>query len=87
MADNGAIEAFLLDDQEIVRRGLRDLVKAKDDLVVIGESGSAREAERIIPALRPQVAVLDARLVLEGWAALPYSWAMALAETEVGGPR
>jgi hypothetical protein len=58
MADNGAIEAFLLDDQEIVRRGLRDLVKAKDDLVVIGESGSAREAERIIPALRPQVAVL-----------------------------
>jgi two-component system, NarL family, response regulator DevR len=71
MADNGAIEAFLLDDQEIVRRGLRDLVKAEDDLVVIGESGSAREAERIIPALRPQVAVLDARLVLEGWAALP----------------
>ena len=62
MADNGAIKVFLLDDHEIVRRGLRDLVEAEDDLVVIGESGSAREAERIIPALRPQVAVLDARL-------------------------
>ena len=62
MADKGAIKVFLLDDHEIVRRGLRDLVEAEDDLVVIGESGSAREAERIIPALRPQVAVLDARL-------------------------
>jgi two-component system, NarL family, response regulator DevR len=62
MADNGAIKVFLLDDHEIVRRGLRDLLEAEDDLVVIGESGSAREAERIIPALRPQVAVLDARL-------------------------
>jgi len=62
MADNGVIKVFLLDDHEIVRRGLRDLLEAEDDLVVIGESGSAREAERIIPALRPQVAVLDARL-------------------------
>ena len=62
MADNGAIKVFLLDDHEIVRRGLRDLLEAEDDLLVIGESGSAREAERIIPALRPQVAVLDARL-------------------------
>ncbi len=62
MADNSAIKVFLLDDHEIVRRGLRDLLEAEDDLVVIGESGSAREAERIIPALRPQVAVLDARL-------------------------
>ena len=62
MADNGAIKVFLLDDHEIVRRGLRDLLEAEDDLLVIGESGSAREAERIIPTLRPQVAVLDARL-------------------------
>jgi two-component system, NarL family, response regulator DevR len=62
MAENSAIKVFLLDDHEIVRRGLRDLLEAEDDLVVIGESGSAREAERIIPALRPQVAVLDARL-------------------------
>jgi DNA-binding NarL/FixJ family response regulator len=62
MADDGEIKVFLLDDHEIVRRGLRDLLEAEDDLVVVGESGSAREAERIIPALRPQVAVLDARL-------------------------
>ena len=54
MADNGAIKVFLLDDHEIVRRGLRDLLEAEDDLVVIGESGSAREAERIIPALRSE---------------------------------
>jgi DNA-binding NarL/FixJ family response regulator len=56
------IKVFLLDDHEIVRRGLRDLLEPEDDLVVVGESGSAREAERIIPALRPDVAVLDARL-------------------------
>ena len=62
MAEDSAIKVFLLDDHEIVRRGLRDLMEDEDDLVVIGESGSAREAERIIPALRPQVAVLDARL-------------------------
>jgi len=53
---------FLLDDHEIVRHGLRDLFESEDDLVVVGESGSAKEAERIIPALRPHVAVLDARL-------------------------
>ena len=62
MADSGAIKVFLLDDHEIVRRGLRDLLEAEDDLVVIGESGSAREAERIIPPCAPQVAVLDSRL-------------------------
>ncbi len=53
---------FLLDDHEIVRHGLRDLFESESDLEVVGESGSAREAERIIPALRPDVAVLDARL-------------------------
>ncbi|MDN5804105.1 MAG: response regulator transcription factor, partial [Microlunatus sp.] len=53
---------FLLDDHEIVRHGLRDLFESELDLEVVGESGSAKEAERIIPALRPHVAVLDARL-------------------------
>ncbi|HET7397188.1 MAG TPA: response regulator transcription factor [Intrasporangium sp.] len=53
---------FLLDDHEVVRRGLRDLLDGTDDLVVIGESGSAQEAARRVPALRPDVAVLDARL-------------------------
>ena len=56
------IRVFLLDDHEVVRRGLRDLLEAGGDIEVVGESGSAAEAERRIPALRPDVAVLDARL-------------------------
>jgi two-component system, NarL family, response regulator DevR len=56
------IRIYLLDDHEIVRRGLRDLFEAESDLEVVGESGSAVEAQRRIPALRPHVAVLDARL-------------------------
>ncbi len=63
MTDPAApIRIFLLDDHEVVRRGLRDLFESEDDLVVVGESGSAVQAARIIPALRPDVAVLDARL-------------------------
>ena len=60
--EDGRTRIFLLDDHEIVRHGLRDLFESEDDLVVVGESGSAKEAERIIPALRPHVAVRDARL-------------------------
>ena len=56
------IRVYLLDDHEIVRRGLRELLELEDDLQVVGESGSAEEAARRIPALRPHVAVLDARL-------------------------
>jgi two-component system response regulator DevR len=56
------IRVFLLDDHEVVRRGLRELLEVEDDLEVVGESGSAAEATRRIPALRPDVAVLDARL-------------------------
>jgi two-component system, NarL family, response regulator DevR len=56
------IRVFLLDDHEVVRRGLVDLLQADGDIEVIGESGSAQEAARRIPALRPDVAVLDARL-------------------------
>ena len=56
------IRVFLLDDHEIVRRGLRELIEASDDMLVVGESGSALEATRRIPALRPHVAVFDARL-------------------------
>jgi DNA-binding NarL/FixJ family response regulator len=56
------ISVYLLDDHEIVRRGLRELLAATDDLVVVGESGLAEEAVRRIPALRPDVAVFDARL-------------------------
>src|SRR5215216_5348531 len=56
------IRVFLLDDHEVVRRGLVDLLQAAGDIEVVGESGSAQEATRRIPALRPDVAVLDARL-------------------------
>ena len=53
---------FLLDDHEIVRRGLRELLEAEDDLVVAGEASTAEEALNRIPGLRPNVAVLDVRL-------------------------
>jgi DNA-binding NarL/FixJ family response regulator len=56
------IRVFLLDDHEVVRRGLADLLTSSGDIEVIGESGSAQEAARRIPALRPDVAILDARL-------------------------
>jgi two-component system, NarL family, response regulator DevR len=56
------IRVFLLDDHEVVRRGLADLLQAEGDIEVIGESGSAVQATNRIPALRPDVAVLDARL-------------------------
>jgi len=56
------IRVFVLDDHEVVRRGLIDLLQADGDIEVVGESGLAQEATRRIPALRPDVAVLDARL-------------------------
>jgi DNA-binding NarL/FixJ family response regulator len=58
----GPIRVFLLDDHEVVRRGLKDLLEAAGDIEVVGESGLAEEARRRIPALRPDVAVLDGRL-------------------------
>jgi two-component system, NarL family, response regulator DevR len=56
------IRVFLLDDHEVVRAGLRELLQHDGDIEVVGESSSALEAARRIPALRPDVAVLDARL-------------------------
>src|ERR1044072_9429923 len=56
------IRVFLLDDHEVVRRGLVDLLQAVGDIEVIGESGLAQEVSARIPALRPDVAILDARL-------------------------
>lgn len=60
--DAGTIRVFLLDDHEIVRRGIRELLETEDDIEVVGESGLAQEAARRIPALRPDVAILDGRL-------------------------
>jgi len=56
------IRVFLLDDHELVRRGVRDLVSAEDDITVVGEASTGEEALRRIPATRPDVAVLDVRL-------------------------
>jgi len=56
------IRVFLLDDHEIVRRGVRDLLEAEDDIVVVGEAATQDEAVRRVPALDPDVAVLDVRL-------------------------
>ena len=56
------IGVFLLDDHEIVRRGVRDLLEAEPDIEVVGEAGTASSALARIPALRPDVAVLDMRL-------------------------
>jgi two-component system response regulator DevR len=55
------IRVFLLDDHEVVRRGLRDLL-TDEGLEVVGEAGLVSEAVRRVPAVRPHVAVLDARL-------------------------
>ncbi|MBZ5736955.1 response regulator [Nocardioides mangrovi] len=56
------ITVFLLDDHELVRRGIRDLLEGEPDIRVVGESGLAREAASRIPALHPDVAILDGRL-------------------------
>jgi DNA-binding NarL/FixJ family response regulator len=56
------IGVFLLDDHEIVRRGVRDLLEAEPDITVVGEAGTAASALARIPALRPDVAILDVRL-------------------------
>ncbi len=56
------ITVFLLDDHEVVRRGLRELLEREDDISVIGESGSAVQAVSRIPALHPDIAVLDVRM-------------------------
>ena len=53
---------FLVDDHELVRRGVRELLESEDDLVVVGEAASAAEALVRVPAVRPDVAVLDVRL-------------------------
>ena len=56
------LRVYLLDDHDIVRQGLRDLLVPAIDIYVVGDSGSAREATRVIPGLGIDVMVLDLRL-------------------------
>ncbi|WP_436793459.1 response regulator [Actinospongicola halichondriae] len=56
------ISVFLLDDHEVVRRGVRELLEAEEDIVVVGEADTAEIALGRIPATNPDVAVLDVQL-------------------------
>ncbi|MDQ6648866.1 MAG: response regulator transcription factor [Actinomycetota bacterium] len=58
----GQIRVFLLDDHEVVRRGVRDLLESEGDITVVGEASTAGEALARLPAAHPDVAVLDVRL-------------------------
>jgi two-component system, NarL family, response regulator DevR len=56
------IRIFLLDDHELVRRGIRDLLSSVEGFEIVGEAATAAEALARIPAVRPDVAILDGRL-------------------------
>jgi two-component system, NarL family, response regulator DevR len=62
VSDPPRITVFLLDDHEIVRRGIRDLLEAEGDIEVVGEASTADQAVGRVHALDPDVAVLDVRL-------------------------
>lgn len=60
--EDGKIKVFLLDDHEVVRRGVHELLSVEEDIEIVGEAGTATDALVRIPATRPDVAVLDVRL-------------------------
>ena len=62
MSESETIRAFLLDDHEIVRRGLADLLETQPDIEVVGQASTAAETMSSIGACQPNVAVLDVRL-------------------------
>lgn len=62
ISTDGPTKVFLLDDHEVVRRGVKDLINQEDDLTVVGEAGSVAEAIAAVAASRPDVAVLDVQL-------------------------
>lgn len=62
MSDAETIRVFLVDDHEVVRRGVTALLEAESDIEVVGEAGTAEQALARVAAVRPDVAVLDVRL-------------------------
>ena len=62
VSDHDVVRVFILDDHELVRRGLADLLGSEPDIEIVGEASTARDALHRIPAARPTVALLDARL-------------------------
>jgi DNA-binding NarL/FixJ family response regulator len=62
MVAQDKVRVFLLDDHELVRQGLRTVLEGSGRIEIVGESASAQEAVRRVPALRPDVAILDVRL-------------------------
>ncbi|MGI5349978.1 response regulator [Streptomyces sp. CA-250714] len=62
MPENGRTRVYLVDDHEVVRRGVRDMLTADPGVEIAGEAGTAAEALSGIAATRPDVAILDVRL-------------------------
>lgn len=60
--NDAPVRVFLVDDHEVVRRGVADLLGSEPDLEIVGEAGTAREAIARVPAIAPDVVVLDVRL-------------------------
>ena len=62
MDKNGAIKIVIVDDHEVVRVGLKSLLNRVDGLEVVGEAGSAVEAEQVVGEVQPNVVIMDIRM-------------------------